>query len=215
MTTAASILSSILPPLNTELPARQVHDASDDHALMLAVRHGDIDRLGELFERHHQRLYAFCLHLGHQPAAAEDIVQNIFHRILKYRHTYRDDGNFTTWMYHLARTCAADFFLKQAATPAPADPADFHAHTAPGPSPAASAAQGDDLALLRTALAKLPAADREILVLSHLQNLTHKETARILDCSEGAAKVRAHRALKTLRETYHTLCDEIQNPFTP
>jgi len=172
---------------------------------MLAVRDGDIDGLGELFERHHRCLYAFCLHLASQPAAAEDIVQNVFHRILKYRHTYRDDGSFTTWMYHLARTCAADFFHKQAAAPAPAHPADFHAHTAPEPSPDASAAQGDDLALLRIALAKLSAADREILILSRLQNLEYKETARILNCSEGAAKVRAHRALKTLRETYLAL----------
>jgi RNA polymerase sigma-70 factor (ECF subfamily) len=38
--------------------------------------------------------------------------------MLKYRHTYRDDGSFTAWMYHLARRCAADYFRKSQAGPA-------------------------------------------------------------------------------------------------
>ncbi len=176
---------------------------------MLAVRAGDLDCLGELFERHHRRLYAFCAHLTGQPAAAEDIVQNVFHRILKYRHTYRDDGRFTTWMYHLARTCAADFFNKQSAAPTPVDPADLHGHASADPAPDAHASQSDDLALLRAALHRLSREHREILILSRLQNLEHREAARILDCSVGAAKVRAHRALKALRETYFALR---QNP---
>jgi RNA polymerase sigma-70 factor (ECF subfamily) len=187
-----------MPPVVTAATAT-------DHALMLAVRDGDIDRLGELFERHHRRLYAFCAHLTRQPAAAEDIVQNVFHRILKYRHTYRDDGSFTTWMYHLARTCAADFFQKQSTSPTPVDPADLHAHASAEPAPDTQASRSDDLALLRAALDRLPREHREILILSRLQNLGHREAARILDCSVGAAKVRAHRALKALRETYLAL----------
>lgn len=183
--------------------AASVHP--DDHALMLAVRDGDIDRLGELFERHHRRLYAFCVHLTQQPAAAEDIVQNVFHRILKYRHTYRDDGNFVTWMYHLARNCAADFFQKQTNSPAFVDPADLHARASTETPPDTRAAQADDLALLRDALDRLPREHREVIVLARLQNLGHREIAAILDCSVGAAKVRAHRAMKILRETYLAL----------
>ena len=212
MIVANSTTSLQLPTLNTEHSPRahaatvsSETEAANDHTLMLAVRNGDIDRLGELFERHHRRLYAFCVHLTSQSAAAEDIVQNVFHRILKYRHTYRDDGSFTTWMYHLARNSAADYFRKQSTVPLSADPADLHAHPSPDPAPDIRAAQTDDLALLRTALAKLAPEDREILVLTRIEKLEHKEAARILECSVGAAKVRAHRALKTLRETYLTL----------
>ncbi|MDF9827679.1 RNA polymerase sigma factor (sigma-70 family) [Ereboglobus sp. PH5-10] len=217
MTVTVSINIFLPTPLNTEIPAparagsdnAAANTAPGDHALMLAVRDGDIDRLGELFERHHRRLYAFCAQLTRQPAAAEDIVQNVFHRILKYRHTYRDNGNFTAWMYHLARNCAADFFQKQSTAPVPVDPGDLHAHASSESPPDARAAQTDDLALLRAALDRLPVEHREIIVLSRLQNLGHREAARILDCSVGAAKVRAHRALKALRETYLALR---QNP---
>ena len=208
------------PPLNTEhpAPARAVSGVptsdgeTSDHALMLAVRDGDTDRLGELFERHHRRLYAFCLHLMRQPAAAEDIVQNVFHRILKYRHTYRDDGSFATWMYRLARNCSADFFQKQSTTPVSVAPDDLHSHASAEPQPDARAAQTDDLAFLNTALGRLPREHREIIVLSRIQNLGHREIARILECSDGAARVRAHRALNALRETCLALRNEIKNP---
>jgi len=175
---------------------------ANDHELMLAVRAGDIARLGELFERHHRPLYGFFTRLTNQPSVSEDLVQVVFYRILKYRHTYRDEGKFSAWIYHLARKVAADHFRKHAAAPAATDPTDLHEHPDADPAPDTRAANADDLALLRTALARLPHDHREVLVLSRLQNLEHKEIARLLDTSVGAVKVRVHRALKELREVY-------------
>jgi len=176
-------------------------DASD-HELMIAVRAGEVARLGELFERHHQRLYGFFVRLTNQPAISEDLVQIVFYRILKYRHTYRDEGKFTAWIYHLARKVAADHFRKHASVPAAVDPIDLQDHADSEPAPDARAAGADDLALMRAALARLPLEHREVLVLSRLQNVEHKEIARLLDTTVGAVKVRVHRALKELRTVY-------------
>lgn len=176
-----------------------------DHELMIAVRAGDIARLGDLFERHHRPLYGFFVRLTNQPSVSEDLVQVVFYRILKYRHTYRDEGKFSAWIYHLARKVAADHFRKHARTPDATDPADLQSHPDEGPAPDRQAATNDDLVLLRTALARLPLEHREVLVLSRLQNVAHHDIARLLDCSAGAAKVRAHRALKELREIYFRL----------
>ncbi|MFI5337457.1 MAG: RNA polymerase sigma factor [Opitutales bacterium] len=176
-----------------------------DHELMIAVRAGDIARLGDLFERHHRPLYGFFVHLTNQPSVSEDLVQIVFHRILKYRHTYRDEGKFSAWIYHLARKVAADHFRKQVKIPAATDPADLPPHADEAPSPAERTATNDDLALLRTALTRLPLEHREVLVLSRLQQVGHPEIARLLNCSIGAAKVRVHRALKELREVYFRL----------
>jgi RNA polymerase sigma-70 factor (ECF subfamily) len=175
---------------------------ASDHELMIAVRAGEIGRLGELFERHHQRLYGFFVRLTNQPTVSEDLVQIVFYRILKYRHTYRDEGKFTAWIYHLARKVAADHFRKHAAAPAATDPVDLQAHPDAEPAPDARAAGADDLALMRAALARLPLEHREVLVLSRLQNVEHKEIARLLDTTVGAVKVRVHRALKELRTVY-------------
>jgi RNA polymerase sigma-70 factor (ECF subfamily) len=167
---------------------------------MVAVRAGEIAKLGELFERYHQRLYGFFLRMTNQPAVSEDLVQVVFHRILKYRHTYRDEGKFTAWIYHLCRKVAADHFRQHAKSATATDPGDLHDHPDAGPSPDSKAATTDDLELLRAALARLPLEHREVLVLSRLQNVAHKDIARLCDCSVGAVKVRVHRALKELRE---------------
>jgi len=169
---------------------------------MIAVRAGEIRRLGELFERHHRPLYGFFVRLTGQPSVSEDLVQIVFYRILKYRHTYRDEGKFSAWIYHLARKVTADHFRKLASTPIPTDPANLPDHGDAGPAPSTQAETAEDVALLRTALARLPLEQREVLVLSRYQNLEHKEIARLLDCTVGAVKVRAHRALKDLREVY-------------
>lgn len=176
--------------------------ARSDHALMLAVRDGELDALGELFERHQGPLFGFLLKLTGQRPAAEDIAQTVFQRMLKYRHTYRDGGNFTAWMYHLARRCTADHFRRAQTAPHAADPALLHEQPDEAPHAAHHAASRDDAALLHVALAQLDRDDREVLLLSRFQELSFAEIAAILECSVGAAKVRAHRALRELRDIY-------------
>lgn len=176
-----------------------------DHDLMLAVRDGELDALGQLFERHHGRLFGFLVKLTGDRNAAEDIAQIVFQRMLKYRHTYRDDGSFTAWMYHLARRCAADHFRKSNAAPAPTDPADLADRADETPHAGDHAASRDDQALLHVALARLDRDAREVLLLSRFQELSFAEVAGILECSAGAAKVRAHRALRELRDIFLSL----------
>jgi len=176
-----------------------------DHDLMLAVRDGELDALGELFERHHGPLFGFLVKLTGDRPAAEDIAQTVFQRMLKYRHTYRDDGSFTAWMYHLARRCAADHFRKANAAPTATDPADLNERADDAPHAGDRAATRDDRALLHLALSRLDRDDREVLLLSRFQELSFAEVATILECSAGAAKVRAHRALRELRDIFLSL----------
>ena len=196
----AAVVSSFAP--DAVDPAT---DTLSDHELMLAVRGGELDALGELFERHHRPLYGFLVkYTGHR-TAAEDIAQTVFQRMLKYRHTYRDDGSFTAWMYHLARRCAADYFRKSNAAPAAVDPHHLREHADDAPNAGDRAAARDEHTLLHVALNRLDRDDREVLLLSRFQELSFAEIAAILECSAGAAKVRAHRALKTLRDIFLAL----------
>ena len=194
--------------VETEEPRDAVPTAAEplsDHDLMLAVRDGELDALGVLFERHHGPLFGFLVKLTGQRPAAEDITQIVFQRMLKYRHTYRDDGSFTAWMYHLARRCAADHFRKSSSSPVPTDPQNFADRSDDRPNAGDHAAARDEHALLHVALSRLDQDAREVLLLSRFQELSFAEIASILECSVGAAKVRAHRALKELRDIFLTL----------
>jgi RNA polymerase sigma-70 factor (ECF subfamily) len=198
----------VTPVLNrTRAPAIVDHatEQRSDHALMLAVRDGELDALGDLFERHHGPLFGFLVKLTGDRAAAEDLTQTVFQRMLKYRHTYRDDGSLTAWMYHLARRCAADHFRKANAAPFATDPADLQEHPDEAPHAGMRAAARDDQELLQVALSRLDHDVREVLLLSRFQELSFAEIAGILECSVGAAKVRAHRALHELRTVYFQL----------
>src|SRR5688572_10482640 len=69
-----------------------------DESLMRAVRDGDLAKLGPLFERHHVRLFDFLTRVTGDRNVAEDLVQEVFVRILKYRSTFRDTGSFEPWL---------------------------------------------------------------------------------------------------------------------
>jgi len=61
---------------------------------MRAVRDGDVSRLGVLFERYHLALFDFLSRMTGNAGVAEDLVQDVFVRVLKYRATFRDEGRF-------------------------------------------------------------------------------------------------------------------------
>lgn len=193
------------PPTAT-LAASDPMEETSDHDLMLAVRAGELSRLGDLFERHHRPLYGFLARLTGDREAAEDLVQIVFQRILKYRHTYRDEGKFSAWIYHMARRVAADHYRRSVRQGLATDPADFdHVSDEAAPTADASASKQDDLAVMQRALHALPTEQREVLILHRFQHLQHQEIAKLLNISTGAAKVRVHRALAALRDKFFQL----------
>jgi len=173
---------------------------------MIAVRSGDLAKLGALFERYHAPLFDFLARVTGDRTAAEDLVQDIFVRILKYRATFRDGGSFETWLYRIARNARADYFRQRMAL----DPLDEEAleRPAPGPGPARLLESDRDRARLARALMRLRDDKRELLVLARYQDLRYEQIAEILGIEVGAVKVRVHRALRELREIFLQLRDE-------
>ena len=82
--------------------------SKSDDSLMLDVRDGKVERLAVLFERHHVQLFNFFLRLTGQRPASEDLVQEVFVRLLKYRQTYRGEDRFIPWMYRIAHNVHVD-----------------------------------------------------------------------------------------------------------
>jgi RNA polymerase sigma factor (sigma-70 family) len=177
----------------------------NDHEIMLSVREGDLDRLSILFERHHKRLYNFFLGMSTSPDDGEDLVQEVFLRMLNYRHTYRDDSRFETWMFRIARNARIDAFRKsRRGRPF----ADAREPASPDPGPEESLVRESETDLLRRAMALLSDEKREVLLLSRFQNMEFREIARILNERETTVKVRAHRAVRELGEIYRHLTEE-------
>jgi RNA polymerase sigma factor (sigma-70 family) len=174
--------------------------AASDTELMIAVRDGDLAQLGVLFERYHVGLFNFFLRLTGNRQLSEDLVQEAFIRILKYRKTFRQPGEFRPWLYKLARNAVAAWFRKHGRDQLPAvEPQERRCDS---PTALAELERAESSRLMRAALLRLPWERRLVLLLSRFGELRYEQIAELLGCSEGAVKLRVHRAVKQLREVY-------------
>jgi RNA polymerase sigma factor (sigma-70 family) len=178
-----------------------------DQSLMQQVRDGDVGKLGILFERHHGMLFSFLLRLTGDRTLSEDLVQEVFVRLLKYRHTYRGESQFTTWMFQIARNLRVDHFRKHRRE---GDLNEEQAtdYASPDPTPGEQVVQNQEARLLKDALSRLSPEKREVLLLTRFHNLKHEEIAEILGCSVPSVKARVFRAMQDLRESYFELTGE-------
>jgi len=177
---------------------------------MRAVREGDLAKLGSLFDRYHLALFDFLSRMTGNRHTAEDLVQEVFLRILKYRATYRDGSRFETWVFRIARNARADYFSGRETLSPLTEEAMESPDAAPGPE--GTLELEHESARLQTALMSLREDRRELIVLARYQDMKHEAIAELLGIDVGAVKVRIHRALKELREIFlqmseDTTCD--------
>jgi RNA polymerase sigma-70 factor (ECF subfamily) len=187
----------------------------NDETLMVSVRDGDLRKLAILFERHNRPLYNFFVHMNGNPALSEDLVQDVFFRILRYRHTYDGKRSFSAWMYQIARNASIDMAHKnkgelQLVPQGAGDDETGGAREPASEMPGAeeSLRRRQEIGLLKKALERLPEEKREVLLLSRFQNLAYEEIASILGCEVGAVKVRVYRATRALSQIYFELAGE-------
>jgi RNA polymerase sigma factor (sigma-70 family) len=181
--------------------------AMEDEQAMQAVRDGEIGRLELLFDRHHRALYHYFLHLTGNPSASEDLVQEVFFRILKYRQTYRPEASFRAWMFQIGRNAYLDQAGRQKGEVAlPEEVPEMSVAAAAAPDRQVENKQ--ETALLRRALAALPSEKREVIVMSRFLELKYDEIASILKCEVGTVKVRVYRALRELGDLFFALRGE-------
>lgn len=178
---------------------------ASDTSIMMEVSNGNVPQLGILFDRHHRQLFSFFLRLTGSPALSEDLVQEVFLRILKYRRSFRPNSQFTTWMYQIARNARIDHTRKHGKDRVLDDTdSDAPDLTVPPVDPC----QVEAVDLVRRAMDRLPAEKREVLILARFHGLRHQEIGRILDCEPGTVRVRLFRALRELRRVYFKLTGE-------
>jgi len=182
-----------------------------DQTVMTEVKDGDVRKLAVLFERHHRPLFNFFVHLTGNRDLSEDLVQDVFFRMLRYRHTYDPKHTFTAWMYQIARNASVDHARKRKPeVPIESTSVNEEWNAMPEPVselPGAEEQLGraQEVRLLRRALERLPDEKREILILSRFQNLKYEDIATVLGCEVGAVKVRVYRATRALSEIYFEL----------
>ena len=177
-----------------------------DELVMREVREGDVGKLEVLFDRHYTGLLRYFQYLTSNRTLSEDLAQEVFFRILKYRHTYQPDGNFRPWLYQIARHVYAGQLGKR--NPEVAMPEEIREISGAAIPPDREFQKKQETLILRRALAAMPGEKREVLIMSRFLELKYEEIAAVLECEVGTVKQRVYRAMRDLSDRFFALSGE-------
>lgn len=164
-------------------------------ALMIGYQKGSMDDFEGLYAALRQPLLRYLWTFVRNATVAEDLLQDAFLQIHRARQTYTPPRPVRPWIYAITRHVA--LMHLRSGRRRKESLADDQLPEVPVPPEMEKLA---DRATLHRLLSELPRASQEVLMLHHLLGMSFHEVGQILGIAAGTAKVRSHRALKSLRE---------------
>ena len=138
-----------------------------------------------------------CLQLTRSPATSEDLVQDVFLKLLQKASSFRGDGSCKAWIFNIARNVAFDYLRRAERRTTTVDDEGDESGLSSSiiARPSRSRPHEQNLSLVARALAEIPAAAREVIWLGRFVFEDYDDLARALGCTVSAARVRMHRAM--------------------
>lgn len=182
-----------------------------DEALMLSFRDGEPRAFEELVARHRRGLFNFLLRSVQNRSRAEELLQEVFLRVVRSKDRYERTAKLTTWLYTIARNLCVDHSRRQkhrrvASLDAPMSRGDEGNERTMLDTVAGKELGADRQAIsrqlhvtLQRAIATLPEEQREVFLLREMQDLPFKEIGEIVGVPENTVKSRMRYALEKLR----------------
>lgn len=179
-----------------------------DGELMVAFNEGDQEAFALLYDRHARALVNFFYKMCYDRALAEDLTQDTFLKLLRFRGKYRPEASFKTFLYTVARNLWIDRHRSQKAAPKTVS-AEIRAQEegstlgealeAAPDSPADRLAGREAADIVRQALLDLPEGQRVVFLMAEAQGLKYREISQILEIPVGTVKSRMNAAITRLR----------------
>lgn len=157
----------------------------------------DLDAFTELYSRYLCRVYGFVRSQTPDEASAEDLTAQTFFRALSGAGSFTGQGSYRSWLFRIAHNTLASW--RQHRSKAPIAVEELPEHIDPGPSPASVVLAGEERSLVWELVSSLPPAQREVLALRYLDDLSTEEIAHATDRTRGAVRILLHRARNSLR----------------
>lgn len=186
-----------------QAPPPQTHSPPSTTVLVSLARDGDEHAFEELMRAHQDRTYLIALRLTGDSHDAQDAVQEAFLSAWQGLAGFREDANFGTWLTRIVINSCHRQRRGQKPT-ASIDDSTSSDSVVPGVPGADVIVEGKHrYRAAQRAIAELPFEQRSAFVLHIFAGHSHTEVGRILGISEGAAKVRTHRARRAIAATLH------------
>jgi len=184
------------------------HDVAD---LVRSLRQGDRQAFNELVRLYQARIFNLTRSYVKDEEEAKDLTQDIFVTVFRSLHHLRDDAKFGAWLYQLALNHCRNRYsrLKRRGffTNLSLDDPDNPLQLSQGETPERKLEQRSVKEAVRAAIAAMPAAEKEILLLRDLQELSYEEISAILDIPLGTVKSKLNRARLALKDRLRNLME--------
>ncbi len=184
--------------------------ADPDVALMLRLQAGDQAAFQDLFQKFSPRVLQYARRLVGSEARAEEVTQDVFVQVFRFRQRYRPESRFSTWLFTIATNLCLNELRRperhlrvdlwkprddddRREGPQLADPA--------ATTPEEGASTRELARQLEAAVGELPPKQRAALLLSRVDGLAYRDVAEALGCTEGAVKALLFRATQSLKKT--------------
>ena len=184
-------------------------ELASDEVLMLRYKDGDLNAFEILIEKHQQPLFGFIYKFCNDYHQSQDLVQEVFLRLIKQAKKYEPRAKFTTYLYTLAHNICIDHLRKQKRrrNVSLSDPIDAQEGLQledtmkdSSANPEREFQQKTFEKALQNAVDDLPEEQREVFLLREQMNMPFEEIARVVGCLPSTAKSRMRYALQSIRE---------------
>ena len=206
-----SEIAAVKPPPN--LPVSRTAekppatDPAEERALVLRAQAGDLSAYDELVRRYQERVYAAVYHMTSNHEDANDLAQESFIKAYQALKSFKGNSSFFTWVYRIAVNRTINF-LKQRKNRGhmSLDDLDFQAEHDPDlvaliseKTPRRDLNLAELQEKLNAAMQKLSEDHRLVVTLHDIQDLSHDEIAKIMDCNVGTVRSRLYYARQQLQ----------------
>ena len=215
-----------LPEIPLKKPEGQEYgDAMETRAtqLMLASKQGDEDAFSTLVRSVGARAQRVAAGLVGSPEDARDLCQEAFLKTWRARETYREGSPFLPWFHRILRNTCFSFLRKQGRIKKASmsggrdddgEAVDWDIEGS-APAPSEGPEREETEGLFWSAMERLSARDREILILRQFQDLSYREIAHALEIPEGTVMSRLYHARRRLRDLLEPHLDGALSDYKP
>jgi RNA polymerase sigma-70 factor (ECF subfamily) len=170
-----------------------------DEILVLRLQDGQIEALGVLYDRYRQMVYRTALAITSDAETAADLLHDVFLRLYRFAHRIDPQRPVRPWLYRITANLAYTWLKRRKRSLHGL--AEMAASLArdPKPTPHALAEKDEQWNFIQQAIAALPLAQRVVVVLYYVNDLSLQEIAEILEVPVGTVKSRLYYGRRALK----------------
>jgi RNA polymerase sigma-70 factor (ECF subfamily) len=189
----------------------------DDRELILQLQGGCLNALGDLYDRYQHMVYRTALAVTGDPAAASDLLQDVFLRMHRFADRIDPERPLEPWLYRTTTNLTYTWIKRRKRFLRPLEDMAEWLSGGKKESPSHLAEKDEEWEDIRKAIARLPLVQRIVVVLYYINDLSLQEISEVLDVPVGTVKSRLYygrQVLKRNLESNGLDLREVQYEFT-